>query len=64
MPVTSRQLIWGLEEQAAALTPQAIPNADAIVVLGGGLKPALPPRRGVEVSEGGDRLLTGVRLMR
>ena len=64
MPVTSRQLIWGLEERAAALTPQAIPNADAIVVLGGGLKPALPPRRGVEVSEGGDRLLTGVRLMR
>ncbi|MDM7959296.1 MAG: YdcF family protein [Synechococcus sp. WH 8007] len=64
MPVTSRQLIWGLEERAAALTPQAIPNADAIVVLGGGLKPALPPRRGVEVGEGGDRLLTGVRLMR
>jgi uncharacterized SAM-binding protein YcdF (DUF218 family) len=33
-------------------------------VLGGGLRPALAPRRGVEVSEGGDRLLTGLRLMR
>jgi len=64
MPITSRQLIWGLEERAAALTPKTIPNADAVIVLGGGLKPALPPRRGVEVSEGGDRLLTGVRLMR
>ena len=64
MPVTSRQLIWGLEEQAAALTPAEIPTADAVVVLGGGLRPALAPRRGVEVSEGGDRLLTGVRLLR
>ena len=64
MPVTSRQLIWGLEERAAALTPQAIPNADAVVVLGGGLWPAVPPRNHAEVNERGDRLLTGVRLMR
>jgi len=64
MPFTSRQLIWGLEERASALTPAAIPNADAVLVLGGGLKPALAPRRGVEVSEGGDRLLAGLRLMR
>jgi uncharacterized SAM-binding protein YcdF (DUF218 family) len=63
-PLISRQLIWGLEEQAAALTPAAIPTADAVLVLGGGLRPALAPRRGVEVSEGGDRLLTGLRLMR
>jgi uncharacterized SAM-binding protein YcdF (DUF218 family) len=64
MPFTSRQLIWGLEERAAALTPAEIPQADAVVVLGGGLRPALAPRRGVEVAEGGDRLLTGVRLLR
>lgn len=64
MPVVSRQLIWGLEEQAAALTPAVIPTADAVVVLGGGLQPALAPRRGVEVNEAGDRLLTGLRLMR
>ena len=64
MPLTSRQLIWGLEEQAAALTPSNIPQADAVVVLGGGLRPALAPRQGVEVAEGGDRLLTGLRLMR
>ncbi|MEY4298057.1 MAG: hypothetical protein RLZZ423_1236 [Cyanobacteriota bacterium] len=64
MPFTSRQLLWGLEERAAALTPTVIPKADAVVVLGGGLRPALAPRRGVEVAEGGDRLLTGLRLLR
>ena len=64
MPLTSRQLIWGLEEQAAALTPRQIPRADAVVVLGGGLRPALAPRQAVEVAEGGDRLLTGLRLLR
>ena len=64
MPITSRELIWGLEERAAALTPQPIPRANAVVVLGGGLRPALAPRQGVEVAEGGDRLLTGLRLLR
>ena len=64
LPLTSRQLIWGLEEQAAALTPARLPRADAVVVLGGGLRPALPPRQGVEVAEGGDRLLQGLRLLR
>ena len=64
MPLSSRQLIWGLEDRAAALTPQQLPRADAVVVLGGGLRPALPPRQGVEVTEGGDRLLRGVQLVR
>jgi len=63
-PLLSRQLIWSLEERSAALTPTSIPKADAIVVLGGGLRPALPPRRQVEVAEGGDRLLTGLALWR
>lgn len=64
MPLTARQLIWGLEERSAALTPQPVPQADAALVLGGGLAPALPPRSGVEVNEAGDRLLTGLRLLR
>jgi len=64
LPITSRQLIWGLEEPAAALTPSPLPRADAVVVLGGGLRPALPPRQAVEVAEAGDRLLTGLRLLR
>jgi uncharacterized SAM-binding protein YcdF (DUF218 family) len=41
-----------------------LPRADAVVVLGGGLVAALPPRRRVEVNGAGDRLLTGVDLMR
>jgi uncharacterized SAM-binding protein YcdF (DUF218 family) len=64
MPLVSRQLIRGLEEQAARISPAVLPRADVVLVLGGGLSPALPPRRGVEVGEAGDRLLTGVELMR
>jgi uncharacterized SAM-binding protein YcdF (DUF218 family) len=63
MPFTSRQLVWNLEEKAVAFTPQQIPKADAVVVLGGGLEPDLPPRRGVEVKGSGDRLITGVRTL-
>jgi len=63
-PLLSRQLVWGLEEPAARLTPHPIPRADAVLVLGGGLRPALPPRQGVEVNEAGDRLLRAVALMR
>ncbi len=64
MPFTARQLVWSLEERSAALTPDPLPRADAVVVLGGGLRPALAPRRSVEVNEAGDRLLTGLRLIR
>jgi uncharacterized SAM-binding protein YcdF (DUF218 family) len=64
MPWVSRQLLWGLEEPAARVTPNTLPQADAVVVLGGGLQPALPPRREVEVNDAGDRLLTGVGLVR
>ena len=64
MPLVSRQLIWGLEEKAERLSPKPIPRADVVLVLGGGLSPALPPRRGVEVGEAGDRLLTGVDLLK
>ncbi|MFZ0407633.1 MAG: YdcF family protein [Cyanobium sp.] len=64
MPLVSRQLVWGLEEQASRLTPVSIPRADAVLVLGGGLRPAQAPRRSVEVGEAGDRLLTGVELLR
>jgi len=63
-PFVSRQLIWGLEEQAAALTPATIPKVDAVLVLGGGLEPHLPPRQSIEVKGSGDRLITGSRLLR
>jgi len=63
MPWLSRQLVRGLEEQAVQLTPSTLPAADAVLVLGGGLLPPLAPRRGVEVADAGDRLLTGVDLI-
>ena len=62
-PLVSRELVWGLEERAAAMTPAVLPKADAIVVLGGGMRSSLPPRRTVEVNEAGDRLLTGMALL-
>ena len=37
-PLASRELIWGLEEQAARLTPSPLLRADAVLVLGGGLR--------------------------
>ena len=62
MPVVSDALLRQLEDQAAALTPASIPKADAVLVLGGGIRPAPTQDLGVEVSEAGDRLLCGVRL--
>lgn len=41
-----------------------LPTADAIVVLGGATKPALPPRPAVDLSEEGDRVLYGAQLYR
>lgn len=64
LPLVSRELVWSLEEQASRLSPVTLPRADAVLVLGGGLRPALAPRRGVEVGEAGDRLLTGITLLR
>jgi uncharacterized SAM-binding protein YcdF (DUF218 family) len=53
-----------IEQRALALVPTVLPKADAVLVLGGGVLAPLPPRRGVEISDAGDRLLTGVQLMR
>ena len=62
MPVVSNALLRQLEDQAAALTPKTIPQADAVLVLGGGIRPAPPHGLGIEMKEAGDRLLCGWRL--
>lgn len=55
-------LVRSLEYQ---YVPQAnIPTADAIVVLGGATRPAVPPRPWVEVAEEGDRVLYAAKLYR
>lgn len=55
-------LVQSLEWQHAS--NERLPTADAIVVLGGGTKPAFPPRPAVDVGEGGDRVLYGAQLYR
>jgi uncharacterized SAM-binding protein YcdF (DUF218 family) len=46
------------------LPPQSLPNADAIVVLGGSIKPEVFPRPWIDVSEAGDRPIYGAQLYR
>ncbi len=58
----SRQFVRSLEWQNI---PQGeLPNAEAIVVLGGATKPAFPPRPGVDLSEQGDRVIYAAQLYR
>ncbi len=43
--------------------PQSeLPTAEAIVILGGGVRPTSPPRAFVEVNEAGDRVIYGAKL--
>ena len=53
-------LIHALESQSPPLAE--LPQADAIVVLGGGILPPYPPRPWIEMNEGGDRVLYGAKL--
>ncbi|MEB3357240.1 MAG: YdcF family protein [Synechococcales bacterium] len=58
----SASLVRSLEVQHVPTAE--LPNADAIVVLGGSVRPQVPPRPWVEVSEEGDRPLYGALLYR
>jgi uncharacterized SAM-binding protein YcdF (DUF218 family) len=59
IPLVAQALVRSLEYQNL---PQALPMAEAIVVLGGGTKSQIYPRPWVEVAEAGDRILYGSRL--
>lgn len=50
--------------EAQHMPTDELPNAAAIVVLGGATKPAIPPRPWVDVNEAGDRVLHGAQLYR
>ncbi len=66
----AQQMTRSLEQQAIALEEAAtgrphgseLPEADAIVVLGGSTKPAEPPRPWVDLNDEGDRVLHAIRL--
>jgi uncharacterized SAM-binding protein YcdF (DUF218 family) len=59
---TSDWLVRSLETQHIATGD--LPKADAIVVLGGCTRPAVPPRPWVDISEEGDRVLYAAKLFR
>jgi uncharacterized SAM-binding protein YcdF (DUF218 family) len=63
MPVGTA-LLRSLEDDFAPVAAEVAPAADAIVVMGGVTSPAVPPRLDVDVGDGFDRLLHGVRLWR
>ncbi|MCW6035426.1 YdcF family protein [Spirulina subsalsa FACHB-351] len=46
------------------IPPAELPQADAIVVLGGALKPKLPPRPMINLSDKGDRVIYAAQLYR
>jgi uncharacterized SAM-binding protein YcdF (DUF218 family) len=50
--------------EAQYLPPTQVPKADAIVVLGGGIKPQIPPRPWIDVADAGDRTLYAAQLYR
>lgn len=59
-PVLSNRLMVGLEKHHAPLLEN--PRAAAIVLLGGGVAPFLPPRVYPETNSSGDRVIHAVRL--
>lgn len=64
-PFSSRFILGSLERQFQDFTAiDTLPNADAIVVLGGATVGVAPPRLYPEVMDGGDRLIQAVRLYR
>ncbi|MBW4649309.1 MAG: YdcF family protein [Kastovskya adunca ATA6-11-RM4] len=58
----SNALVRSLEWQH--IPKGELPNAEAIVILGGATKSQLPPRPGVDLSEEGDRVFYGAQLYR
>jgi uncharacterized SAM-binding protein YcdF (DUF218 family) len=63
-PVVSRWLASRSERDFAPLDPGRAERADAIAVLGGGLGPALPPRRSPDLNAASDRVVEAARLYR
>jgi uncharacterized SAM-binding protein YcdF (DUF218 family) len=61
-PAVADRLVAALERRVPPVALAALPSADAILVLGGAMKPALPPREFPEVGDPADRVLHAARL--
>jgi uncharacterized SAM-binding protein YcdF (DUF218 family) len=62
-PWVAKRLVASLEDEYAGATVASLPSADAILLLGGAMQPAVPPREFPEVSEAGDRVIYAARLL-
>lgn len=60
--LVAEQLARSLERRCPS--PDPMPKADGVIVLGGGIAPRAFPRQTAEVSEAGDRLLYAAHLLR
>jgi len=63
-PVVAERLLASLEQAHPAPALATLAPADAILLLGGGTKPAVSPREFPELAEAGDRVLHAARLFR
>jgi uncharacterized SAM-binding protein YcdF (DUF218 family) len=63
-PVLAEWLVASLEQAHPAAPLAAQAPADAILLLGGGTQPAVPPREFPELTDAGDRVLHAARLFR
>lgn len=61
-PLVSDLLVGSLERRFPPPAFEELPNADAIVVLGGGIQPAAPPRRAANLTHAADRIRHGAAL--
>jgi uncharacterized SAM-binding protein YcdF (DUF218 family) len=64
MPLVAEQLFASLERQYLPVAVQDSPAADAIVVIGGAVGTAVPPRLTIDLGSAADRLLHAARLHR
>jgi uncharacterized SAM-binding protein YcdF (DUF218 family) len=64
MPALAERLAAALERAHPATPLAELAPADAILLLGGATRPALPPREQVELNESADRIVHAARLFR
>ena len=62
MPILADALMGRLEQQYPATVLSDIPESQCIIVLGGAVEPALPPRVDVEMNEAADRVYKAASL--
>jgi uncharacterized SAM-binding protein YcdF (DUF218 family) len=63
-PIVAEWLVNTLERQYPARTLPATPTAEVAIVLGGGLRPASPPRLVADFGDASDRIVHAARLYR